>query len=212
MPALATSFAPTLDLEGVESSYKDTSYGSLFYALVRILRPLRTVELGTYLGYSGLHMAAALRDNARAGSEITMIDLWDDYAYRHCSMTDTKAHFARNALLDITGCTVNFINADARDAAFRFRDASVDLLHIDISNDGGKLADLVPVWERKLSSLPNAMIVIEGGSAERDRIGWMLKYAKPPLRPWLEGQWVSKHFAWITLDTFPSVTMLTRRP
>ncbi len=211
MAAVRKPFTMVLDLDGVESSYKDASYGSIFYALVRVLKPTRIVELGTYLGYSGLHMTAGLRDNAQAGSEICMIDLWDSYPYRHCSMADTKAHFVRNALLDVAGCSVMFINADAERVAQRFEDASVDLLHVDISNDGVKMAQIVPVWERKLSRSANAMIVIEGGSPDRDRVEWMTKYDKAPLRRWLEGPWVSQHFAWITLDPFPSLTMMRRR-
>jgi hypothetical protein len=210
MPAFQVPFTTTLDLAGVESSYKDASYGSFFYALVRVLRPVRVVELGTYFGYSGLHMTAALRDNTRTGSEITMIDLWDEYPYRHCSAEETRSHFARNALLDIAECAVNFINADAYDAASRFDGGSVDLLHIDISNDGDKMAEIVPIWEQKLSPSPNATLLIEGGSIERDRIEWMPKYHKAPLRPWLEGPWVSERFSRMTLDPFPSITMLRR--
>ena len=37
--------------------------GRLLYALVRAIRPTTVVEFGTSLGLSGLHLAAAVRDN-----------------------------------------------------------------------------------------------------------------------------------------------------
>lgn len=206
------AIAGELDLDGIESSYKKAGYGSVFYALVRTHRPKLVVELGTYLGYSGLHVAAALRANAPDESELHLIDLWDGYRYRHCSMAVAKAHFARNGLLGLPHCPVQFVNADALSAADRFSDGTVDLLHIDISNDGAKLADVVPVWERKLSRAPNALVLLEGGSPQRDRVEWMVKYDKPPIRPWLESPWVSERFFAFTFEPFPSLTLLRRRP
>jgi len=201
-----------LVLDGVESSYKEAGYGSLFYSLVRTHKPQLVVELGTYFGYSGLHMAAGLRDNAPLQSALHLIDLWDSYPYRHCSMADTKAHFARNGLLSVSHCAVNFLNADAAAACATFADGSVDFLHIDISNDGAKMAEVVPLWERKLNREPNALLVIEGGSPARDRIEWMTTYNKPPLRSWLESPWVTERFSWLTFEPFPSLTLMRRRP
>jgi hypothetical protein len=126
-------------------------------------------------------------------------------------METTQRHFARNGLVDVPHVTVHFRNEDATTARDRFEDGTVDLLHIDISNDGAKMADVVPLWERKLSESPNALLVIEGGSAARDRVEWMVTYAKPPLRTWLESQWVEARFSWLTLEPFPSITLLRRR-
>ena len=204
--------APLLDLSGVESSYKEACYGGLFYSLVRTHKPCLVVELGSYLGYSGLHMAAGLRDNASLASALHLIDLWDSYPFRHCSMADTKGHFAKNGLLDVPHCAVNFLNADAAAACATFADGSVDFLHIDISNDGAKMAEVVPSWERKLSREPNALLVVEGGSPARDRVEWMMTYNKSPLRSWLESRWVTERFTWFTFEPFPSLTLMRRRP
>jgi predicted O-methyltransferase YrrM len=206
------NYGGSLDLDGVESSYKEAGYGSLFYALIRTHRPRLVVELGSYLGYSGLHMAAGLRDNAPLAGALHLVDLWDSYPYRHCSMADTKAHFAKNGLLEVPHCAVRFLNADAAAACATFADGSVDFLHIDISNDGAKMAEVVPLWERKLSREPNALLVVEGGSAARDRIEWMTTYNKPPLRSWLESPWVMERFSWFTFEPFPSLTLLRRHP
>jgi predicted O-methyltransferase YrrM len=201
-----------LHLNGIESSYKEAGYGSLFYSLVRIHKPRLIVELGTYLGYSGLHMAAALRDNGTPESRLCLIDLWDTYPYRHCPKEQTEQAFRRNGLLSLPHCKVEFTNADAGKVAETFADGAIDLMHIDISNDGEKMTALMPVWEKKLSLAPNALIVMEGGSQARDRVEWMTKYNKAPLRPWLESSWVMERFSHFTFEPFPSLTLLRRRP
>lgn len=202
----------SLDLTGVESSYKEASYGDVFYGLVRTHRPKLIVELGTYLGYSALHMAAAMRDNNTAvEGALYLLDLWDDYPYRHCSIANTKSHFTRNGLLSMPHCPVHFMNGDAAGTVENFSDGAVDLLHIDISNDGAKMAEIVPLWERKLSNSPNTLMILEGGSSARDRVDWMMKYKKLPIRPWLESRWVTERFSWLTLEPFPSLTLLRRR-
>ncbi|MCG8606993.1 hypothetical protein MJD09_18675, partial [bacterium] len=90
-----------LDLEGVESSYVENHFGTLFYSITRVEQPKLVVELGTYLGYSALHITAALRDNKHVESEFHMIDLWDRYKYRHCSIENATEIFRRNEFLNL---------------------------------------------------------------------------------------------------------------
>jgi predicted O-methyltransferase YrrM len=205
------STVTALDLDGVESSYKEAGYGNLFYSLVQIYKPRLIVELGAYHGYSGLHIAAALRDHEPAESRLCLVDLWDEYPYRHCSQAQTEETFRRNGLLPPPNCKIEFINADAGKIAGTFDDRSIDLLHVDISNDGEKMSTLMPIWEKKLNLGPNALVVMEGGSAARDRVEWMTKYNKLPLRPWLESPWVAERFSSFTFEPFPSLTLLRRR-
>jgi Methyltransferase domain len=212
MPSVANQPADaiTLLLDGVESTYGEADYGSLFYSLVRLHKPSVVVELGTYFGYSGLHMAAAMRDNAPLPGELHLVDLWDQYPYRHCSLSKTKFNFEQNALLQVPNLKIDFLNSDAAIACASFGEASVDLLHVDISNDGGKMTEIVPLWERKLSKKPTALIIIEGGSSTRDQIEWMTKFNKQPIRPWLASPWIKERFSCFTFEPFPSLTLLRR--
>ena len=182
----------SLNLDGVESSYRANDYGALFYALVRTHRPRLVVELGTYMGYSALHMAAAIRDDvSMAMTPIFCIDMWDQYPHRHCSRQD-----ARSADWPAT-VDVRFPQADVTDpvTAYAFQDGSIDLLQA-----------VFDAWRWKLS--PDALVIIEGGSAERDRVEWMVKYGKKSIRDWLASEYVSSNFTWVTLDPFPSVTLM----
>ncbi len=199
-----------LDFEDVESSYSLNGYGYLFYSIVRLYKPSLIVELGSFSGYSGLHMAAALRDNNEVKSRLVLIDLWENYTYRHCSKQHIMDNFERNELVSGINHSIDFIDGDAFEVSSQFPDNTIDLLHVDLSNDGDLMFKILPVWEKKLTNNPNAIILMEGGSASRDEIEWMKKYKKSPLRDWLASQWVTERFSSFTFDPFPSLTILRR--
>ncbi len=193
-----------LELTGVQSSYRHNRFGDVFYALTVALKPQTVVELGTFMGYSALHIAAALCDSDK-NSTLTMIDLWDMYPYRHCSLETTREHFRRNGLLDLDNVACNFINKDAFRAHNDFEAHAIDMLHIDISNDGEKLARCMHGWHDKLK--PGALVLIEGGSEERDSIEWMIEHEKEPIRKFLISEWFRRKFEFATLEPFPSLTI-----
>ena len=197
-----------LNLEGIESSYIQNHYGDLFYSLIRIEQPSLVVELGTYLGFSGLHMAAALRDNKHGESELHLIDLWDRYKYRHCSIETTTENFRKNDLLNLENATVRFKNQDAFEISADYEETSIDFLHIDVSNDGGTLERCVESWHPKIRL--NGTLVMEGGSAERDQIDWMVKFSKKPIESFLTSSWFKEHFQATTVQPFPSLTLARR--
>src|SRR3990172_8209412 len=131
-----------IDLTGVDSSYKKNSYGDFFYSVVKIYKPKRIVELGTYMGYSALHIAAGIRDCPDVTSYFTIIDLGNEYKFRHCSLETTRENFRKNDLLDLKNCKVEFLNEDAFECAAAFENDSIDLVHVDLSNDGKSLRKL----------------------------------------------------------------------
>lgn len=194
-----------LDLTDVQSSYLEHAFGEVFYALVRAHRSKCIVELGTFQGYSGLHMAAGLRDNQISGSELHLIDLWDEYPYRHCSLQSTQQKFEKNQLLATEYLRTCFHNLNAFEAQAEFETAAIDLLHIDISNDGKSLQQALSLWHDKLCA--SALLLIEGGSAERDEINWMVKYDKQPIRQFLNSDWFRDRYEFMTLQPFPSLTI-----
>ena len=196
-----------IDLTGIESTYAAAGYGAVLYGLVRVMQPKVAVELGTYQGYSGLHIAAGVRENDAA--TVCLVDLWDKYLHRHCSLDVTRQNFARNGFRSLKGCNVVFCEEDAVLASCRFADGSVDFLHVDLANDGLVLAEVFEVWEPRLSS--RALVVIEGGSTERDAVEWMGKYNKEPIGWWLNSPWVLDRFSCLTLEPFPSMTLMRRR-
>ncbi len=131
-----------------------------------------------------------------------MVDLWERYPFRHCKVTDVEDRLLAHGFNNF----VHLVNEDAAAAVDRFDDSSIDLLHVDLSNDGEKLTAIVPLYLPLLA--PNGLLVIEGGSAARDRIGWMKEHSRPLIRNWLHSEWVNERFTWTTLEPFPSVTLM----
>lgn len=172
------------------SSYIANNYGELFYNLVRIYQPKKVVELGTKAGYSAYHIARALKDNKKG--KLYCYDLWEKYPFH--SVPQSLAAKNLRKFTDIV--TLNQRDVMGVDKLHQ----SVDILHIDISNDAEKLAAIIPMWISKV----NQFIIFEGGSQERDKIKWMIKYKRPPIRPWLQKY---SHF---TFEPFPSVTLISK--
>ena len=186
-------------VDAIDSSYKDHGYGVLLYALARVFKPRDCVELGVYRGFSLLATASALRDNG-AGA-IVGYDLFDRYPYRHDSIASCERNIAHCGLQRW---------ASAREAdAFAVADRvpSADWLHVDISNDGETYRRVFAQWSGKARRI----ILLEGGSGERDRVDWMRRYAKPPIAP-VVGELRRAHPAWrfVVLSPYPSLTVAVR--
>ncbi len=199
-----------LIIEGIQSSYLKNDFGLIFYSLVKTHKPGLVVELGTYMGYSALYMAKALIENApdHLTSELHLIDLWDRYPYRHCSLQTTREYFIKNGFLSHPEIKICFKNQDAFEAFQHYSENSIDILHIDISNDGEKLKRCIKKWHTKLKL--NGLLLFEGGSRERDTYAWMVQYKKVPIEHFKNSTWFTKHYEFVTLIPFPSLTIARR--
>ena len=177
-----------------KSSYEENDYGDIFYGLVRVIKPKLIVELGTKNGYSAFHMAKALKENGYG--KIHCYDLWEKYQYNSCPMSVAEENLKE------------FVNSGT--AVLKLRDIigidkdydSVDILHIDLGNHGKILEQIIPYWLPKVKSL----VILEGGSEERDNVEWMKKYNKQPIRNWLNKR--KNKFQYIVLKSFPSLTLI----
>ena len=76
-------------------SYDKNNYGKFFYEFVIKMKPKVILEMGSYMGYSGLHFASGLRDN-KIKSQLILVDLWSNYLYRKCSKKDIINSFKIN--------------------------------------------------------------------------------------------------------------------
>lgn len=180
------------------SSYEENNYGDFFYSLIRVYQPQTVVELGTKAGYSAYHMARALRANG--GGRLYCYDLWEEYSSR--SVPKSVAEKKLKEFDDI----VKFTLRDAIGVDENHK--TVDILHVDLSNEGGILEEIVPAWMDKTRQL----IIIEGGSAERDKVEWMIKYKKSSIKKWLED--FSRRrgdIEYLTIEPFPSVTIIRKK-
>lgn len=183
-------------IDTLPSSYADRGYGPLFYALIRALTPRVCVEIGIFRGYSLLMAAAALRDNG-AGM-ITGYDLFDDYPYRHAHRPQVAQQILDSGFVPWT----TLQQADVRTVHEQWQ--AVDYLHVDVSNTGDTYREVFAHWAPRVSQV----ILLEGGSRERDNVDWMLQYGKPAIGPALADlrrdypEWSIS-----VLEPFPSLTV-----
>jgi len=190
------AFEGQREIEGLQSSYIAHGYGSFFYALIRVLRPACAVECGLFQGYSLLSAGAALRDN-RAG-KIDGYDLFEAYPYRHADREQLARQVTASGLDDV----VHLHSRDA-DSVHTVCD-SVDYLHVDVSNNGDTYRRVFAQWSPKVRQV----ILLEGGSVERDQVEWMRRYDKPAIVPALAGlERAYPGWSFNVLQPFPSLTI-----
>lgn len=180
------------------SSYEKNNYGDLFYALMRIYQPEKVVELGTKSGYSAYNIARGLKVNGKGS--LDCYDLWEKYQFK----SESKSVAGENLRQFSDILQLELRNAIGVDKKYK----KIDILHIDLSNEGSILEKIVPHWIDKV----NQFIIIEGGSSERDKVEWMIKYKKMPIVKWLK-DFKSKRLdiEYLTIEPFPSVTIIRKK-
>ena len=81
---------------------------------------------------------------------------------------------------------------------------SIDILHVNLGNEGGILEKIIPLWIDKTRQL----IIIEGGSSERDQRSWMINLKVKPIRDWLKEFSLRTDIEYFTIEPFPSLTII----
>ncbi|MBF8249482.1 MAG: putative SAM-dependent methyltransferase [Candidatus Levybacteria bacterium] len=180
------------------SSYEKNNYGDFFYALMRVYQPEKVVELGTKAGYSAYHMARGLKDNGKG--TLDCYDLWEEYEFNSVPRSVAEKNLKKFKNI------VSFNLRDAVGADKKYKE--IDILHVDLSNKGEILEEIIPHWIDKVSQF----IIIEGGSKERDKVEWMTKFKKKPIANWLRDfARKRKNIEYVTIEPFPSVTILRKK-
>lgn len=147
----------------VKSSYKEHNIGLTIYDYVMKTKPKKIIEFGVLNGYSAICFGLALRDLGLGGKAFCY-DLWEKYPYNHGDINEVQK------TIDQLGLT-QFVELDYGDA-YEWAKApdNFDLLHIDVSNDGQRLRQVLDGL--KAAKVCNGNIMFEGGTIERDAKGW----------------------------------------
>ena len=83
-------------------------------------------------------------------------------------------------------------------------DNSQDIIHIDIANNGDVYEYAIQNYIKKLKK--NGILLLEGGSKERDNIEWMIKYNKQKINSIISKY--KNNYEIITIGTIPSITII----
>ena len=173
------------------SSYRENNLGKTIYDTVLDLNPKLVVEFGVLHGYSTICIGQALRDLGNKGQLISY-DLFDKYPYKHGSITQVQDEIIKYELEDYIDVQYGNIEEWLKNPH------EFDLLHLDISNEGSLI-------EKIANTFPDKNILFEGGSTERDKVEWMVKYNNKPIYPLK-----TKIKYDIINESFPSISLLKR--
>ena len=172
----------------MESSYKKNSFDKIFRSICKAYNPKSILEIGILDGYS---LNSFLKYSS-VDTEIKAIDLFEEYEYKNATITQINERFLESKNLSIE--YGNFYE-------YYLKKKKFDIIHIDISNDGN-------IYKFALENyfpLTKKLLILEGGSRERDNVDWMVKYDKLKINNFLET--VKNQYDYETIDKFPSITI-----
>ena len=179
----------------MKSSYNNTvTFGDILSAVTFIHKPKLVVECGILEGYS----LSKFVENTNKDTKIEAYDIFEQFNGNHAIKDSLVKQF-------IVYPNVSIQEGDFYEVYKKYSDKSIDILHIDIANNGDVLEYVFKHYLPKLSK--NGIIIFEGGSEERDNIEWMIKYNKSKIKPILDKY--SDKYCIKTIGTIPSLTIIS---
>lgn len=180
------------DMLNIRSSYKEYHYNKVFQSICFSINPSKIVEFGILDGYS---LDCFLNHNQEC--LIDANDLFDEFPHNAADY-----NFIINKYKNFSN--VSIYKRDFYKSADIYENNSIDILHIDIANNGDTFEFAIQKYLPKV----RGVMIMEGGSIERDNIEWMNKYNKPKINPILKKY--ENHAKIIVLEYFPSITLIRK--
>lgn len=175
----------------MRSSYIKNNYNKVFETLCFAYDPKYIVEFGILDGYS----LDSFLKNSSIHCKIDAFDIFEDFLYNFADQKNILFKYKHNK-------NVSIVKGDFYKSLDLFEDKSIDILHIDIANNGDVYEFAIQNYLPKV----RGVMVLEGGSEERDNVDWMIKYKKSKICPVLKKY---KNNAKITvLKDYPSITLM----
>lgn len=180
----------------MRTSYNNTiNYLDLLKVITVLEDPRVIVEFGILDGAS----LEVFADNSTAS--IQAYDIFDDFNGNHAKLEQTLTKF-KDASNVIIG------HGDFYNMHTEFENGSIDLLHIDIANNGDIFCYAIEHYLEKVSA--GGLLLLEGGSSQRDQVEWMIKFNKKPIYPYGDNIKAYKHIEVLTVGAIPSVTLIRK--
>lgn len=180
-----------LNPDNLQSSYRKNNYGEVFEAIGFIHRPKLTVEVGVLEGYSAAHLQ-------KYSDRLILCDLFEDCPFKHAHREDIEAKFPNAEILKM-----DFYEGADESVSM----PPIDLLHIDIANTGDTYRRYLTHYHHYVRS--GGIVILEGGSEERDNHWWMKAFNKPKIQPALE-EFREAGIQFHVIEAFPSLTIVRK--
>jgi hypothetical protein len=185
----------------MNSSYlSNLDFSDVLATITQLKKPTKIIEFGILDGFS----LKTFLDNSNPTCQIEGYDIFEDFNGNGAIQDNIIQLFKNNDNVQIK--KQDFYN---KQYINNLENNSVDIIHIDIANNGDVYEFAIQNYLPKLKK--DGILLLEGGSKERDNVEWMVNYNKPKIQPVLEkyknqNQNIIDIFV---LDKFPSITMIT---
>ena len=182
----------------MNSSYKnnDIDYGDLIEAITYSIKPKTIIEIGILDGYSLTRFIDATNKDT---TKIVAYDIFDKFNGNPAKEYELKDRFKNNHNIEIK-------YGDFYELHNNIENNSIDIIHIDIANNGDIYEFAIQNYLHKLTK--SGIMILEGGSKERDEVVWMNKYNKPKIQPIIEKY--SKIYTIKNIGNNPSLTLISQ--
>ena len=181
----------------MNSSYNNkVDFGDIISTITFMNNPQKIVECGILEGYS----LSKFIKSSSSNTSIDAYDIFDKFNGNHAIKDKIMKQFSPYK-------NVNIAEGDFYEVLKKYPDRSIDILHIDIANNGNVYEYMFQNYVNKVTD--DGIILMEGGSENRDNIEWMLKYNKPKIQPILK-KW-SKIYDIKTIGNIPSITLIKKK-
>lgn len=177
------------------SSYHQEKFSKVFKALCFSMNPKKIVEFGVLDGYS----LDCFLDSTDEGCSIEAYDLFEDFPYNAADFGAISQKYS-----NVPPERLKIIKADIFKSIEFLKPDEIDIIHVDVANNGETYQFCIDKFLPILKS--GGILLMEGGSEERDNCEWMVKYDKPKIREVLNKY--SEVLDIKVFSEFPSLTMI----
>ena len=174
----------------IRSSYKENNFEIEFERICNKFKPVSILEIGLLDGYS----LELFEKYTLKSTQIKGVDIFEDYKFKNADKDYLIQKF------------INYKNVTIENGDFFTyykKKEEYDLIHIDISNDG----DIYKFAIENYLNLAKKALLLEGGSEDRDKVEWMIKYNKTPINKYLKK--ISSNIDFKIIEKFPSMTIIS---
>ena len=181
----------------MRTSYTDpVNFGDIIRAVTFVVAPRDIMEIGILDGFS----LSVFCESRPSGAIVEGYDIFDDFCGNHASFDHLQDKFA-----GVSGCSI--VRGDFYEVFKKKANRSIDIIHIDIANDGDIFRFAFNNYMPKLRE--GGALLLEGGSEQRDQVDWMIRYSKPPINPVVRE--LSSYYDIQIIGNMPSLTIAKRK-
>lgn len=178
----------------MKSSYRSTiELGEIISAVTFTCQPKLIVEIGILEGYS----LTKFIEFSSTTTQIHAYDIFDKFNGHSAKRDDINNKFDKYPNVKIS-------DGDFYDVYRAYLENEIDILHIDIANNGHVYEFVFNNYISKMRK--GGIIILEGGSETRDQVEWMKKYEKPLIAPVINKY--KKKYEIKVFGDFPSLTII----